>query len=596
MIERRRANGFVSRYAYDAAGRVSEVEHSDGTRERFTYTKDGDLLTADNGSCQLQLKRDALGRLIHEVCGAHWVKSDYDALGQRVGMRSSLGASQRVRRDAMGRVSGVSAGCFDAEITRDALGLELERVLPGGARSQWQRDKLGRPQLQTLRAQDEHGSSTRTLQYTWHADNRLAELVDSNHGLVRYGYDDAMRLVAARYTYGAVDLRLVDEVGNLFRSERRDDRVFGPGGELREARDERGQVTKYRYDEDGNLVEKLEPGERAWRYDWNAAGHLTQVTRPDGSEVSFRYSAFGRRVEKRYRGQTTHYVWDGYVLLHEWLEGRLSPLQMDGNVIPNVDVRVKQRESELEVHLAQGPPERGSAQQPITWLFEPESFVPLARIQGERCQSIVTGQLGTPIAMVSGAGRVTWTASSNTYGELHHVKGGSRHACPFRFQGQYEDAETGLYYNRHRYYDPASGSYISQDPIGLAGGLRVYGYVEDPTGWIDPLGLACNQGGNGSSSPKGARREPADLQEQLALEEARSGAGEPYKGKLGDPKYDAQTGTQTKMQYNHRHGDGTSTEVHYDIDRTTGERSGFKIKDDTNAASRGNLYPQLPRN
>nr|WP_306305908.1 RHS repeat-associated core domain-containing protein [Prevotella aurantiaca] len=37
---------------------------------------------------------------------------------------------------------------------------------------------------------------------------------------------------------------------------------------------------------------------------------------------------------------------------------------------------------------------------------------------------------------------------------------------PFKYQGQYEDAETGLYYNRFRYYDPNAGSYISQDPIG----------------------------------------------------------------------------------------------------------------------------------
>jgi hypothetical protein len=80
------------------------------------------------------------------------------------------------------------------------------------------------------------------------------------------------------------------------------------------------------------------------------------------------------------------------------------------------------------------------------------------------------------------------------------------------------------------------------------------------------------------------------------LDEAKAGAGEVYKGKLGDPKYNAQTGTQTKMQHNHVHGDGTKTEIHYDVDRATGEGSGFKIKDDTNAASRGHLYPQLEKN
>ncbi|MEQ4908056.1 RHS repeat-associated core domain-containing protein, partial [Proteus vulgaris] len=59
----------------------------------------------------------------------------------------------------------------------------------------------------------------------------------------------------------------------------------------------------------------------------------------------------------------------------------------------------------------------------------------------------------------------------------------------FRFAGQYEDKESGLYYNRFRYYDKDTGQYISPDPIGLLGGFNPYGYVHCPTGWVDPLGL-----------------------------------------------------------------------------------------------------------
>jgi RHS repeat-associated protein len=70
---------------------------------------------------------------------------------------------------------------------------------------------------------------------------------------------------------------------------------------------------------------------------------------------------------------------------------------------------------------------------------------------------------------------------------------GSLKDYPFRYQGQYEDAELGgLYYNRHRYYDLQSGCYISADPISIAGGINVYAYVHDVNAWIDPLGLQVN--------------------------------------------------------------------------------------------------------
>ena len=62
--------------------------------------------------------------------------------------------------------------------------------------------------------------------------------------------------------------------------------------------------------------------------------------------------------------------------------------------------------------------------------------------------------------------------------------------CPYRLAGQYEDSETGLLYNRHRYFDPETGIYLSQDPIRLLGGKNLYGYVKDPCVQLDPLGLA----------------------------------------------------------------------------------------------------------
>ena len=62
---------------------------------------------------------------------------------------------------------------------------------------------------------------------------------------------------------------------------------------------------------------------------------------------------------------------------------------------------------------------------------------------------------------------------------------------PLRFQGQYFDAETGLHYNRHRYYDPETARFVTQDPIGLDGSENLYFYTPNPVSWLDPLGLRC---------------------------------------------------------------------------------------------------------
>ncbi|MFV0505618.1 MAG: RHS repeat-associated core domain-containing protein [Bacteroidales bacterium] len=71
---------------------------------------------------------------------------------------------------------------------------------------------------------------------------------------------------------------------------------------------------------------------------------------------------------------------------------------------------------------------------------------------------------------------------------------GTAEALPHRYQGQYHDVETGLYYNRFRYYDCDTGNYISQDPIGLLGNNpNFYAYVPDTNSWVDVFGLNCSK-------------------------------------------------------------------------------------------------------
>ena len=91
--------------------------------------------------------------------------------------------------------------------------------------------------------------------------------------------------------------------------------------------------------------------------------------------------------------------------------------------------------------------------------------------------------------MYDDRGNLTWETKLDIYGKVRNFAGSSLSDCPFRYQGQYFDEETGLAYNRHRYYDCESGSYISQDPIGIKGGFNSYSYVSNSNNRVDIWGL-----------------------------------------------------------------------------------------------------------
>ena len=124
-------------------------------------------------------------------------------------------------------------------------------------------------------------------------------------------------------------------------------------------------------------------------------------------------------------------------------------------------------------------------------MYDGGSYTPVAKLTEEDSYTIVQDYLGTPIQALDSKGNVVWDCILDIYGDVLELRG-ERYFIPFRFQGQYEDEETGLYYNRFRYYDPNTGSYISQDPIGLAGGNpTMYGYVFDNNIQLDIFGLKC---------------------------------------------------------------------------------------------------------
>ncbi|WP_205298038.1 RHS repeat-associated core domain-containing protein, partial [Pantoea sp. Cy-639] len=101
--------------------------------------------------------------------------------------------------------------------------------------------------------------------------------------------------------------------------------------------------------------------------------------------------------------------------------------------------------------------------------------------------------LGTPMELTDEQGNIAWAGQYKAWGEVREERSAWAKQQglnnPIRFQGQYYDHETGLHYNRYRYYDPSVGRFVSHDPIGLLGGLNLHQFAPNPTRWVDPLGL-----------------------------------------------------------------------------------------------------------
>ncbi|EMM4086390.1 RHS domain-containing protein, partial [Shigella flexneri] len=178
----------------------------------------------------------------------------------------------------------------------------------------------------------------------------------------------------------------------------------------------------------------------------------------------YRYDAFGRRYRKQDEetGKTTLFFWQDDRLVTECDE---KDAQFDPRKVNNAYVKATDFDC-------------------TTYLYEPGSFRPLAQFKGRGRNGpeywYINDHLGTPQELVDGKGNIVWSGLYRSYGEIA-VQGGAVWQ-PLRFQGQYADEESGLHYNRYRYYNPLAGRYISQDPISIRGGLNTYSYVHDPLG------------------------------------------------------------------------------------------------------------------
>jgi RHS repeat-associated protein len=509
-------DAIVTAYRRDAAGRLIEKHVTGGTAQqrgagplftRYRYDALGRLTEAVNDDATVTLAYDAIGQLLEEASRTQGTRSTlrhaYDELGNRIQTVLPDGRVLNHLFYGSGHLHQINLdGEVVSDIERDANHREIRRT-QGALTSEFQYDPVGRLTAQLARLDPARagaslaqqrgawltgdtpgahsapadGGSLIARQYRYDRVGNLVAIDDQRAGTTTYRYDAIGRILSAVQPQLAETFAF-DPAHNLL-----DPATMGTGGAA--GRLENNQLTvfedkRYAYDAHGNLVDKKIARHTHMTLAWNAAHQLTksQVTRnaqhdtPTVQETEYGYDPFGRRVFKRDAFGETRFTWDGNRLLAET---------------------------------------RGSHTR--TYLYEGESFVPLAQVDSvgpmNTGDSAVTANvfyfhkdhLGTPRELTDTDGNLQWTATYKAWGNvlqaatpcLQAIKqvesGPFEQVQALRFQGQYFDIETGLHYNRFRYYDPDIGRFVSQDPISLNGGNNLYQFAPNPGRWIDPFGL-----------------------------------------------------------------------------------------------------------
>ncbi|MFL1524379.1 RHS repeat-associated core domain-containing protein [Pseudomonas sp. O230] len=496
---------WVTAYQRDSTGRLLVKTLPDGVNIEYRYDSLGRLVSVDDGHDHpLEFEYDQQGRLVTEHQGWGTLRYGYDACGQLNHLRLPDNSKLDYHHAKGGALTAIDLN--GARLTAHTFfaGREQNRQ-QGRLLSDYQYDDQGRLNAQAVR---QNLQPLYRRDYAYSANGNLDHIADSRNGQRSYHYDSLDRLIRVRHSRDHQPENFAhDPAGNLLMQDRP-----GPatvkGNRLLMQGDRH-----YDYDAFGNLIrERRGTAQKlVTEYRYDCQHRLISVTLPNGSQATYRYDAFGRRISKNVDGHTTEFFWQGDNLVAE-----------------------------------------SSREHYRSYVYEPGSFRPLAMLDGKGPRNACPfyyqlDHLGTPQELTDYSGEIVWAAQYTAYGRLTRLNRDTHQILdqPLRFQGQYFDSESGLHHNRHRYYQPELGRYLTPDPSKLGGGLNQYQYTRNPTGWVDPLGL---------SDCPGAGRCGAAGRVEDPVHKIETGEGEPalpssvkegeylYRGDLRRPDDIFQTG------------------------------------------------------
>jgi RHS repeat-associated protein len=431
------------RYTYSPSGLLNKIDSRDGSAT-FDFDEAGNCTNAESGQ-HVVARQWATGRVLaQEAQDGFRIEYEHNIAGLVSARRDSTGRITRYGYDPRGQVIEIADSVFGVfTIGRDAAGAKAEQLLPNGLTRRIEYgvdDKTSR-----VLTHDAGGRTVCERRYRYAPNGELLEAHAVDGDRVRFEYDAEYQLTGLfSDAYGsetfAYDLdhnvTYASGLGSLQYDQCR----------LTSAGD-----TSYVYDDAGRTIAKIRDG-RTTRFKYALGGLISEVTLPDGSVFCYEYDALGRRVVKTGPGLRVRYYWDQDVLLGE------------------------ERET-------------AAGRSVVSYLFTPGTHLPLGHSVDGAPFYYELDQRSLIREVYDGDAATVARFSYRAYGARETLELSEAKADPaFRMPGQIWDQETGLHYNRFRFYDPEVGRYLTPDRFTHQVEHNPYSYSPNPINWADPLG------------------------------------------------------------------------------------------------------------